>query len=35
MAERMVFLGFGKWARAAKIYVLEKTAKPGEPGQLF
>ena len=23
MAERMVFLGFGKWARADKIYALE------------
>jgi hypothetical protein len=31
MAERMVFLGFGKWARADRIYALEPLAT-GERG---
>lgn len=31
MAERMVFLGFGKWARADRIYALEPLAA-GERG---
>ena len=31
MAERMVFLGFGKWARADRIYALEPLAS-GERG---
>src|SRR3954466_16034012 len=31
MAERMVFLGFGKWARADRIYALEPLGE-GEGG---
>src|SRR5204862_5538683 len=31
MAERMVFLGFGKWARADRIYALEPLGE-GERG---
>lgn len=32
MAERMVFLGFGKWVRADKIYALEPITGPERGG---
>jgi len=32
MADRMVFLGFGKWVRADKIYALEPITGPERGG---
>ena len=32
MAEQMVFLGFGKWARADRIYALEPITGPERGG---